>query len=101
MPQQSKSSKIVSLFKVIIHKRCVLSEEKKKWSGLQKIQKKRGGDVKYIKKHNSVHEFVCDYAKITKQQISGQDSSERDPLRKMLSLLNQYFLCVRIISLFY
>ena len=44
---------------------------------------------------------MCDYAKITNQQISGQDSSERDPLRKMLSLLNQYFLCVRIISLLY
>ena len=47
--------------------------------------KEGGKKVKYIKNHNSVHEFVCDYAKITKQQISGQISSKRDPLRKILS----------------
>lgn len=71
IPQQSKSSKIVSLFKVIIHKRCVLLEKKRQKKRLQKIQNSGRKEVKYIKKHNSIYKFVCDNAKITKQQISG------------------------------
>lgn len=41
---------------------------------------------------------VSNNAKITNQQISGQVSSKRDPLWKMLPLLNQYFLCLGIES---
>ena len=34
-------------------------KKKKKWSGLQKIQKKRGGDVKYIKKNTTQYTSLC------------------------------------------